>query len=140
VLIYHIQILFYLFIYFIIIYYLYYPTTIYGFVVFSVWILTVTGSPPPKKHSTLMFFKNFPSRWNSSLAYCANSRVWAITRHSTFSLSELRLLSTVSTKTAVLPVPDLAWHINCSPCKAFVNDSVYTNHQLIFCFVSLKNL
>lgn len=102
------------------------PTTIYGFTVSIVQIFTDTGSPPPQKHSTFTLFINFPNLKNSSRAYWANSLVCVITRHSTLLLSVFIVFNTVSTNTAVFPVPALAQQINYSPNKAFVNDSAWT--------------
>jgi hypothetical protein len=45
------------------------------------------------------------------------------------------VFNTVSTNTAVFPVPALAWQINYSPYKAFVNDSAWT--KIIYMLIPL---
>mmetsp|Transcript_13392 Transcript_13392/g.34358 ORF Transcript_13392/g.34358 Transcript_13392/m.34358 type:complete len:209 (-) Transcript_13392:230-856(-) len=102
------------------------PTTMCGGSSFSTFLFCSIGRPP-KKLATLTPSRYRLKRSNSWQIWNASSRVWHSTMADTLPSSGSSCCSTVSTKTAVLPIPDLAWQMTSMPRMACGMHSCWTS-------------
>mmetsp|Transcript_12054 Transcript_12054/g.30713 ORF Transcript_12054/g.30713 Transcript_12054/m.30713 type:complete len:205 (-) Transcript_12054:208-822(-) len=102
------------------------PTTMLGglFLSASRWVLMFT---PPKKVAILTSGRYALNRSNSWVIWNASSRVWHMTMAPTSPSLGSSCWSTARTKTAVLPIPDLAWQITSMPRMAWGMHSCWTS-------------
>ena len=100
------------------------------------FLSSFTGRPPMKV-AVRMFFRYFPNLLNSFSIWKAISLVLAkISVEIGYGFSLSSVCSTVSTKTAVLPIPDLAWQMISAPSRAVGIHCYYTVVIKIFLNVS----
>mmetsp|Transcript_19152 Transcript_19152/g.53631 ORF Transcript_19152/g.53631 Transcript_19152/m.53631 type:complete len:205 (-) Transcript_19152:213-827(-) len=102
------------------------PTTIAGTSFFRDSFCCCTGMPP-KKLPTLTLRSRVLKRSNSWQIWYASSRVWHSTMADTSPGLGSSCCSTDSTNTAVLPIPDLAWHSTSMPRMAWGMHSCWTS-------------
>ena len=104
------------------------PTTTVGGSFFNLLMCWEIGYPPYIT-STDTFFESicFVNLSYSFLIWNASSRVWHNTRTDTGFGSSSSWWSVVSTKTAVFPMPDLAWHRTSTPIIDYGMHSYWTS-------------
>mmetsp|Transcript_60779 Transcript_60779/g.95817 ORF Transcript_60779/g.95817 Transcript_60779/m.95817 type:complete len:219 (+) Transcript_60779:754-1410(+) len=85
------------------------PIKTCGQLLFNISLSSVIGTPPYTT-AVLTSAKNFANRSNSCLIWYASSRAWQITSTLTAFSEASTCCKHASTNTAVLPIPDFAWH------------------------------
>ena len=100
------------------------PTTIWGGSFARAFSYSAIGFPP--KITVVLILRYLVKRLNSLLIWKASSRVWHIIIAENGSLSGSMRCNNERTKTAVLPIPDLAWHRISTPIRAIGRHSCWT--------------
>jgi hypothetical protein len=96
------------------------PISIVGGFFFSSFIWSYSGCPPyMTSHVTLVSSRYFMNLTNSLFIWKASSLVWHRIIRDIGLGSSSNYYRVVSVKTAVLPIPDFAWHIISVPSIAW---------------------